>query len=82
MVSLDLKHTEASFSPGSIDSLYLRVAQVPSSRDMAIFGSTDDRRQTTDKQIALPLLRMRTRGNNSQNVKIMIIFQAFLFLVH
>jgi hypothetical protein len=59
-VSLDLKHTEASFSPSSIDSLCLRVAQVPKSRDMAIFGSTDDRRRT--KRLLYPLLRMRARG--------------------
>jgi hypothetical protein len=32
-----LKHTEASFSPNSIDSLYLRVAEMPRTRDMAIF---------------------------------------------
>jgi hypothetical protein len=46
--------------------LYLRVAQVPRSRDMAIFLSTD--RQTdrqTDKPIALSLAaHARTRGND------------------
>jgi hypothetical protein len=31
IVSLDLKHTEASFSPRSLDSLCFRVAQVPRS---------------------------------------------------
>jgi hypothetical protein len=62
--SIDFKHTEAIFSPGSIDSLYLRVAQVPRSRDMAIFGFM------TDKQIALPLLRMRTRDHMHSSQKI------------
>jgi hypothetical protein len=38
IVSLDLKPTEASFLPNLTDSLCLRVAQVPRSRDMAIFG--------------------------------------------
>jgi hypothetical protein len=33
-------YTEASFSPNSIDSLCLRVAQVPSSREVAIFVLT------------------------------------------
>ena len=39
-MSLDLKHSEASFSPKSIDSLCLRVAQMPTSRSMAIFMLT------------------------------------------
>jgi hypothetical protein len=60
-MSLDLKHTEASFSPSSIDWLCSRVAQLPRSQNMAIFGAPDDR--TTDTPITLPLLRMRTRGN-------------------
>ena len=38
-MSLDLKHTEASFSPNSTDSRCLQVAQVPRSQDMAIFGA-------------------------------------------
>jgi hypothetical protein len=60
IVSLDLKHNEASFSTNSIDWLCLRVAQVPRSRDMAIFVSTD---RQTDKPIALPLAaHARTRG--------------------
>jgi hypothetical protein len=46
--------------------LCLQVAQVPRSRDMAIFVSTD--RQTdgqTDKPIALPLAaHARTQGEN------------------
>jgi hypothetical protein len=37
-------HNETSFSPNSIDSLCLQVAQVPRSQDMAIFVSAD--RQT------------------------------------
>ena len=37
IVSLDLKDTEASFLPNSTDSRCLQVAQVPRSRDMAIF---------------------------------------------
>ena len=35
-VSIDLKHTEANFSPSSIDSLCLQVAQVPRPPDLAI----------------------------------------------
>ena len=30
-------HTEASLSPTSTDLLYLRIAQVPRSQDLAIF---------------------------------------------
>ena len=49
-VSLDLKHTEASFSPNSIDSLCLRVIRTPRTRDMAIFVLTT----TTTRPITLP----------------------------
>ena len=49
-MSLDLKHTEASFLPRPIDSLYLRVAEMPRCRDLAIFVRTRDRRQTIDGQ--------------------------------
>jgi hypothetical protein len=35
-----LKYTEASFSPNSSDLLCLRVAQVPRSREVAIFVLT------------------------------------------
>jgi hypothetical protein len=60
MISLDLKHTEASFSPSSIDSLRLRVAEMPRYRDLSIFVRTTDRCQT----IALPLAaQARMRGN-------------------
>jgi hypothetical protein len=52
----DSKHNEAGFSTISTDSLCLRVAQMPRSRDLAIFVLT------TDRPIALPLLRMRARG--------------------
>jgi hypothetical protein len=69
-VSLDLKHAEATFSPSSIDSLCLQVAQVPTSRDMAIFVSTDDRRQTT--RLLYPLLRMRVCGRNKLTVNMYI----------
>ena len=41
------KHTEASFSPVSTDSFCLRVAQMPRSRDVAIFVATDDRKDKT-----------------------------------
>jgi hypothetical protein len=51
-VSLDLKQTEASFSQNSIDSLSLRVAQVPTSREVAIFV-------LTTQPIALPLAHAR-----------------------
>jgi hypothetical protein len=54
IVSLDLKHTGASFSPNLIDSLCLRVAQVPRSRDVAIFVLT-----TTQRPITLPLEHVR-----------------------
>jgi hypothetical protein len=40
---------ETNFSLSSIDSLYLRVAQVARSRDMCVH------RETTDKLITLPL---------------------------
>jgi hypothetical protein len=61
----DSKHNEAGFSTILIDLLCLRVAQVPRSRDLAIFVLTTNRQQTdrqTDKPIALPLLRMCARG--------------------
>ena len=35
------KHTEASFSPILTDSLCLRVVQMPTSRDLAIFVPID-----------------------------------------
>ena len=38
----DSKHTEASFSAILTDMLYLRVAQVPRSPDLAIFMLTDN----------------------------------------
>ncbi len=62
-MSLNLKHTEASFSPSPIDLLYLRVAEMPRKRDMVIFVQVTDDRCWTDKSIALPLLHRRTRGN-------------------
>ena len=37
------KHTEASFSPISTDSLCLLVVQMPRSRDVAIFVPTTDK---------------------------------------
>ena len=51
-MSLNLKHTEASSSPNSIDSLCLRVAQMPTSQDMAIFV-------LTTKLITSPLAHAR-----------------------
>jgi hypothetical protein len=42
----DSKHNEAGFSTISTDSLCLRVAKVPRSRDLAIFVLTTDDRQT------------------------------------
>ena len=51
IMSLDLKHTEASFSPNVTDSLCLRVTQVPRSRDKAIFMLTTT---TTTRLITLP----------------------------
>ena len=41
----DSKHNEGGFSTISTDSLYLRVAQVPRYRDLAIFVLTTDDRQ-------------------------------------
>jgi hypothetical protein len=66
--SIVLKHTKASFSPYSIDSLCLQVAQVPKSWNMVIFVSTDtvrqrDRSRQTNR-LLYHLLRMRTRGVN------------------
>jgi hypothetical protein len=61
----DSKHNEAGFSMVSTDLLCLRVAQVPRSRDLAIFVLMTDRQQIdrqTDKPIALPLLRMCAHG--------------------
>jgi hypothetical protein len=60
-MSLDLKHTEASFSPSTIDSLYLRVTEMPRCRDLAIFVRTTDNRQT---DCLTPAAHARTRGNN------------------
>jgi hypothetical protein len=57
------KHNEASFMPISTDSLRLRVAQMPRSRDLAIFVMmTDQDRQTN--QLLSPLLRMREWDKN------------------
>jgi hypothetical protein len=53
----DSKHNEAGFSTISTDSLCLRVAQMPRSRDLTIFVWTTD-----DKPIALPQ-QARTWGN-------------------
>ena len=49
-----LRHSEASFSPISIVSLHLRVAQMPRSYDLAIFVRTTDR-----WPFALPLAHAR-----------------------
>ena len=43
MPTEESKRIEASFSPMSTDSLYLRVAQMPRSRDIAIFVPTTDK---------------------------------------
>ena len=46
-VSIYLKHTGASFSPSSVDSLCLQITQMPRSPDLVIFAlMTDNRRQT------------------------------------
>ena len=53
----DSKHTEASFWVILTDTLYLRVAQIPTSPDLAIFVLTDD---NDDRQNRLHYpLRMR-----------------------
>jgi hypothetical protein len=73
IVSLNLKHTEASFSPISIDSLCLWVAQVPRSQNMAIFVQTD--RQIS--RLLYPLLHMRARGVISITVSVLIRCSTF-----
>jgi hypothetical protein len=57
----DSKHNEAGFSTISTDSLCLRVAQMPRSRDLAIFVLTTDRQ--TD--CFTPAAHARTRGNKA-----------------
>ena len=52
-MSLDPKHTEASFSPHSTDLLNLQLAQVPTSPDLAIFVSMMT--TMTTRPITLPL---------------------------
>jgi hypothetical protein len=52
----DSKHNEAGFST---DSLCLRVAQMPRSRDLAIFVLTTDRQTNC----FTPAAHARTRGN-------------------
>ncbi len=69
-MSLDLKHTEASFLPRPIDSLYLRVAEMPRCRDLAIFVRTTDDRQT---DYLTPAAHARTRGND---MTLCIIYQV------
>jgi hypothetical protein len=53
-----LKHTEASFSPSSIDSLCLQVAEMPRCRDLAIFVKMTELDRQTDRQTDC----MRARG--------------------
>jgi hypothetical protein len=62
----DLRHNEAGFSMISTDSLCIRVAQMPRSRDLVIFVLTTDDRQT-HKPIALrnPAAHERTRDNHA-----------------
>jgi hypothetical protein len=55
-------NNEASFLPSSIDSLCLRVAQVPRFRDMVIFVSTDIQTDRRTNRLLYPLLRMRACG--------------------
>ncbi len=45
--SLDLKYIEPGFSPNSIESLCLRVVQMPISRDMVVFVLTTTTRPIT-----------------------------------
>ena len=53
IVSLDLMHTEVSFSPNLIDSLCLQVAWMPTPRDIVIFVLT------VTQPITLPLAHAR-----------------------
>jgi hypothetical protein len=60
----DSKHNEAGFSTILIDSLYLRVAQMPRSRDLAIFVLMTDAGQTdTQTNCFTPAAHAHTRGN-------------------
>ena len=59
IVSLNLKHTKASFSPSLTDLLCLWVAQVPRSRDMETFVLTTTMMTTTRPMITLPLAHAR-----------------------
>ena len=67
-MSLDLKDTEANFSPNSTDSRCLRVAQMPRSRDTAIFMLTT----TTTRPITLPPCAC-TRGNNQVGNRSLVV---------
>ena len=51
-----MKHTKASFSPTSTDSLYLQVAQMPRSQDLAIILWTI---MTTAEVNTIPLVHAR-----------------------
>jgi hypothetical protein len=67
-VSLDLKHTEASFSLNSIDLLCLRVSQMPTSREVAISWATT----TIPRPIILPLA---THGKYTHEGPITLVLQ-------
>ena len=63
-MSLDLKPTEASILPNLINSLCLRVAQVPRSRDVAIFVLTI----TTTTQLITLLPYASARSNDMKSM--------------
>ena len=52
---LDSKHTEASLLPTSTDTLYLQIAQVPRSQDLAIFCGQRQQQQQQYDRLHYPL---------------------------
>ncbi len=70
-MSLDLKHTEASFLPSPIDLLYLRVAEMPRCPDLAIFVRTTDDRRQTQTDYFTPAAHARARGKDNGHRKVL-----------
>jgi hypothetical protein len=70
----DSKHNEACFMTISTDSLRLRVAQTPGSRDLAIFVLTTDRQTDCFTPCCAC---MHTRGNKSPMLNIELSWATF-----
>jgi hypothetical protein len=66
----DSKHNEVDFLTIPTDSLYLRVAQMPRSRDLAIFCADDRRRTDIQTDCVTPAAHARTRGKYTVKVKV------------